>query len=781
MEKGRGRGDRPDDATLAAWERADGGRQQDGDPPEPPADRWDGPPPVELWDEAAPVDLWEAAAPPARATATATERPAAQRALTQQGPLTRHAGERETGSEDIDEVLVTRFALKAFRPYQRTVCEAVIGGADSLLVMPTGGGKSLCYQLPGLIRGGTALVISPLIALMEDQVASLQALGLAADRIHSGRSREESSEALRGYLDGRLDYLMIAPERLRVPGFIERLATRPPSLIAVDEAHCISQWGHDFRPDYRLLGERLPALRAAAAEPMPIVAMTATATLRVQSDILDQLGIPGASRFIHGFRRENLALELVECNPGSRADRVADVLRDADARPALVYVLSRKGVNELVERLGDEPDIRCGGYHAGMSADRRGKVQDAFQAGEIDVVVATVAFGMGIDKADIRTVIHAGLPGTIEGYYQEIGRAGRDALPARAVGLYSWADRRLHDFLLERSYPNVSELDRVLRAVHQPSPRDELLARVGGDEEVAQAALDKLWVHGAVQIDLEDRVSRAASDRSAWRERYQKQRLHRESQLDDVFGFARDGACRMQALVAYFGDRADSRRPCGHCDHCDPQGCAVRRFRRPNSDERLWLQQIVAALKSNRSMGAAKLHREVFERRGVDRRTSETLLGALERAGIVASRTDQFTTPEGKTISYRRVELTDSHAVRDTSWLETVQLDEGLPEAAGAKKKKKRATSSSGRKPTRESRADLAERADAGLVDELKAWRLAKARAEKVPAYVVLDDRTLYALAAALPRDRDSLLAVPGMGPRRVEKYGDDLLAELHR
>ncbi len=376
----------------------------------------------------------------------------------------------------LSDLLQDPFRLTSFRPFQEAVCRAVTEGRDVLLVMPTGAGKSLCYQLPGLARGGTTLVISPLIALMEDQVAKLREIGLHAERIHSGRDRADSRRVARDYLDGRLDFLFIAPERLAVPGFPELLARRKPVLVAIDEAHCISQWGHDFRPEYRMLGERLPILR-----PAPAIALTATATPRVQDDIVSQLGLDQAGRFIHGFRRTNIAVEVSEAKPSARRAAVAMLLADPARRPAIIYAPTRKEADALGAELATR--MSAAAYHAGMTGAARDRVQTDFLAGRLDVIVATIAFGMGVDKPDVRTVVHTGLPGSLEGYYQEIGRAGRDGLPSRAVLLYSFADRRNHEYFHARDYPEPAELARIYAALsEEPQTPGELRRKVKLDE-----------------------------------------------------------------------------------------------------------------------------------------------------------------------------------------------------------------------------------------------------------------------------------------------------------
>ena len=550
------------------------------------------------------------------------------------------------GDDDLQLCLRQHFQLKDFRPRQAEVCRDVLAGQDVLLVMPTGAGKSLCYQLPGLMRPGATLVISPLIALMEDQVGKLQQLGLRAERIHSGRDRYSSRQVCRDYLAGELDFLFIAPERLSVPGFPEMLAKRSLGLIAVDEAHCISHWGHDFRPDYRLLSERLPLLR-----PAPVIALTATATSRVQEDILTQLAAPRAKRHIHGFRRDNLAVEVVETpRNAQRVQVVQQVLHDARCRPAIVYAPTRKDTEQLAAVLS--ADYASAAYHAGLEASQREWVQQQFLTSELEVIVATIAFGMGVDKPNIRTVIHTGLPGSVEGYYQEIGRAGRDGLPARAVLLYSWADRRLHEFFHASDYPDISELTRLHRLLTpEPQSREQLAQRFGEPPELFDKTLERLWQHGGLSVTGDSRMVSTAID---WATPYQTQCAHKQAQLDAILEFARGGGCRMLALVAHFGAQADSGKPCGVCDHCAPLACQVRQWRPADASEQRLVQALLAALRQRDGQTTRQLHQQLGA--SLERRAFETLLTAVAMTGRIQLADDEFV-KDGRTIRFRRVFL----------------------------------------------------------------------------------------------------------------------------
>ncbi len=692
------------------------------------------------------------AAPPTAAAPLAT--PAASKSL----PAPAASG--APLPKRLHELLRTTFRLEAFRPRQEAVCRAVAEGKDVLLVMPTGAGKSLCYQLPGLARGGVTLVISPLIALMEDQVAKLQALGLRAERIHSGRDRALSRQALAAYLDGRLDFLFVAPERLGVPGVPEALARRTPAVVAVDEAHCISEWGHDFRPDYRRLGSRLPPLR-----PAPVIALTATATPRVQDDIAAQLGLEPL-KFIHGFRRGNIAIEVARLPPSLRADAVRHLLADPARRPAIVYAPTRREADALGARLAG--DFPAAAYHAGMTAAHRDRVQADFLGGRLEVIVATIAFGMGVDKPDVRSVVHTALPGTLEGFSQEIGRAGRDGRPSRALLLHSWNDRRTHEFFQERDYPDPEVLDRVFRALGpEPRPGDDLARRLRLDPEELETALEKLWIHGGARYSTVGGQQLVARGSDGWLPPYRRQREHRREQLDEMQRFADGHACRMVALVRHFGDQEDRREPCGTCDVCDPNACLLRSARAPKPVEREAAQTLIESLRRRDGQATGRLHAECGST-GLERRAFEEVLGGLARAGLLRVTADTFE-KEGKTIPFQRAWLTPEARRVSLVGLEFTLAEEASARAGSGSRRGK------GRKQG-EKRPPSASVAEPGLVAELKKWRLSEAKRAGVPAFRVLHDRTLLALAAARPRDEATLLGVPGIGPALLARYGRQVL-----
>ncbi len=637
-----------------------------------------------------------------------------------------------------------------------------MAGDDAVVVMPTGSGKSLCYQLPGLAKGGSALVISPLIALMEDQVATLQRLGISADRVHSGRDRESSFQAAHAWRQGDLDFLFIAPERLGLQSFQDLIQEHPPRLVAVDEAHCISHWGHDFRPDYRLVGERLPRIQGA-----PLVALTATATPRVQKDIIEKLGINDARRFIRGFRRTNLGVECVEAPPSARAAMVKRVVADPTNRPALIYAPTRKETEALAAELaGVAPSAA---YHAGLRSSTRDRVQTDFLSGKLEIVVATIAFGMGIDKADIRTVFHTALPGTIEAYYQEIGRAGRDGQTSRAILLWSWADRRTHEYFHSRDYPEVSVLEKVFEVLSdQPTPKDELQTKLGLESELLVAALNQLWIHQGAKVDPEVNALRGSD---GWRKTYRAQRDHRLAQLEDICRFAGGRSCRMTAIVSHFGDRLDSGGDCDLCDLCVPKDCLLRSYRSPTGVECRVLTAVVDALHESSNRTTGQLFKQTGEPEAMARKDFERLLDALARETVVEIWSDSFT-KDGREIRFQRAALNSEARLRGDFDPSLIELTAEVASKAGTRKKRK---SSKRAIPV----STVLSSAEESLLKTLRTWRLSEARRRRIPAFRILGDRTLEALVRAKPSDDDELLDIPGIGPTIARKYGKKLLEML--
>ena len=676
---------------------------------------------------------------------------------------------------NLESLLHQTFGFPAFRANQEAVCRAATDGRDVLLVMPTGAGKSLCYQLPAIARGGTALVISPLIALMDDQASKLSAAGLRVARIHSGLSREDARQACRDYLDGSLQFLFIAPERMRVPGFPEMLAKKKPALIAIDEAHCISAWGHDFRPDYRTLGDYLPSLR-----PAPIIALTATATPTVQQDIVNQLQLHRPALFIHGFRRDNLHIEVVEMSKPRRNEFTVKLLSKPENRPAIVYAPSRKAAEELAGMLGS----KAAAYHAGLDTSVRERVQTYFQSGKLEVVVATIAFGMGIDKADVRTVVHIALPSSVEAYYQEIGRAGRDGKPSRTVLLHAYADRKMHDFFLDRDYPPPTDLARVEALLTREFQMPDILRQtLRMDADAFAKAVEKLIANGAALTDIAGNVR--GTGVTTWRSSYDAQVAFRRSQIDRMVAYTESSQCRMAALVNHFGDTADGLKPCGHCDFCNPSHASAQPFRTPTAQEDRQLRAILSALKGGVSRSTGKLHADLAL--GIDRNLFTTYLDALTRAGLLTLTSDTFTNPEGNLITYKKASLThEGNQTTSTSNLNVLLRDSTLAAPSKSRSTSRTSTSSISTSP-RASKATLkAERdqtlasytqAQKSLEASLREWRKAEAAKTGKPAFIVFADSILHAIVLARPTTIPALLQISGIGPEKSDRYGAAIIA----
>ncbi len=472
-----------------------------------------------------------------------------------------------------------------------------------------------------------------------------------------------------------------------------------------------------------------------------MIALTATATAVVQRDICDQLGLDRQASFIHGFRRSNIAIEVVETSPSQRPDLARELLSDPDRRSAIVYTPSRKQAESVAALLAR--DFATAAYHAGLDSDRRRRVQDGFLNGKLEVIVATIAFGMGIDKANIRSVIHTALPGSIEAYYQEIGRAGRDGEPSRAILMHSYADRYTHDFFFERDYPDAKFLDQIYERLHaEPQPRELLEKRSKVPSDVFERALEKLWTHGGVIIDAEDNLTRGTDD---WRDSYIAQGDQKRAQIEAMIRYAQGSQCRMSSLVRHFGDTADSRRPCGICDFCAPESCVAQRFRAPTPQEQTLARDVMNALRMNRKVGRKAARGVVWKKRYGPRRFrgADGGDGALRRGlsggfGLREGRKADSLSP-GE-LGRRRRPSRRRRAPRTE--------DSGDGFLGNPHRKKEPQEEARGRGPQ-----DRTARQGSAAAAKLKAWRRALATKQGVPAFRIMSDRVLLAIAEDQPQD----------------------------
>jgi ATP-dependent DNA helicase RecQ len=485
---------------------------------------------------------------------------------------------------DARRILERVFGLDEFRPGQRDVISAVLNGSDAVGVMPTGAGKSLCYQIPALLLHGTTLVISPLISLMKDQTDKLSEVGLAASPLNSSQTTRETSEHLERIATARAEFVLTTPERFATPEFRETLRATPIDMVVVDEAHCVSQWGHDFRPAYLEIREGIASLRRNGVRP-PVLALTATATEQVLASIVDELGLVDPCVVNTGIYRPNLHYEVLRTvNDAQKHEHLLRLLRELEGI-GIVYAATVKQVEEIAPFL-EGFGFSVGKYHGRMGARERREVQDRFMAGDLHAIVATNAFGMGIDKPDIRFVVHYSLPGSLEAYYQESGRAGRDGDPSRCTLFFQLEDRRTQLYFTGGRYPRPEDVRAVYQALQRLSagkdtvPMEELLAAVDVPRTKVRVVLSLLKDLEVVARRRDGRLVLTKADLSggnidaiaaAYRTRAEADR----EKLERMMSYGQSARCRWALLLEYFAE-AEGPEPCGVCDNCiAPPGEAV--------------------------------------------------------------------------------------------------------------------------------------------------------------------------------------------------------------
>jgi ATP-dependent DNA helicase RecQ len=700
---------------------------------------------------------------------------------------------------NLHSLLDKHFGFREFLEGQQSVVEAILHGEDALVIMPTGGGKSLCYQLPALLLDGIAVVVSPLIALMKDQVDGLVEKGIPATFINSSLSQSEVDERIAAMVKGKFRLVYIAPERFKSERFVRALSPLSIALFAVDEAHCISQWGHDFRPDYLRLKWALKDL----GQPQ-VIALTATATPEVREDIVEQLGLGKFGRqpprlFVSGFARHNLTLGVTATSgKADKLERISELIRQLPT--GIIYCATRKNVEKVAAHL-TEHRIPSIAYHAGMTDQQRQRAQERFMSGDCGIAVATNAFGMGIDRPDLRFVIHYDIPGSVEAYYQEAGRAGRDSEPARCEMLFNYADVRTQEFFIEGANPTreiIVNLYHTLRrlcggagiemsieklAEEVPAAKNGmavgtalyLLERAGfiqrdyrqGSRTYTTRLIEPLKPLDELQIDFERLDSKRQRD---------LKKLHRIIQYADHRG------CRHNFILNYFGD-AEAALHCSICDNCLAHATTAARL--PTDEEIVIIQKALSCVarvngRYGRSRAAQTLvgshSKEVLDA-GLDRLSTYGLLRDLG-ADYVWSLLDGLIRANCLAVSSGQYPTLSLTALGGDVMRRKKTIPLPLPELPAKQAPARAAKSASKRGPTAPEEAPY----DTKIFDALRRWRRKKAAAMGgVPAYIIYPDRTLKELARRPPQTQAELLEVRGIGSAKARQFGPETLAVIQQ